>query len=111
MEELVVDRLKDNFRCATSVEPRERPGAQMVESVSTALVKSSPASAARAGRGRPANKRSPVSFSTSLNFCQVDECAEAPCLNEGHCIDLLGDFSCSCPLTWTGRRCEERVER
>ena len=41
---------------------------------------------------------------------KVDECAEDPCLNDGHCIDLLGDFSCSCPLTWTGRRCEELVE-
>ena len=50
-------------------------------------------------------------FRLLSTFVQVDECAEAPCLNEGHCIDLLGDFSCSCPLTWTGRRCEERVER
>ena len=69
MEELVDKRLKDNFRCVTSVAPRERRGAPMVESVSMALVKSSPASAARAGRGRPANKRSHLSFSTSLNFC------------------------------------------
>ena len=41
----------------------------------------------------------------------IDECqAETPpCLNEGHCIDMLGDFYCVCPLTWTGRHCEEEV--
>ena len=58
MEELVDKRLKDNFRCVTSVAPRERRGAPMVESVLTALVKSSPASAAKAGRATPARTRS-----------------------------------------------------
>ena len=67
---------------------------------------------------------------TALHLAQVDECLEEPCLNDGHCNDLLGEhltlnhtplilltlplpggFSCSCPITWTGRRCEERVER
>ena len=39
----------------------------------------------------------------------IDECQAEPCLNEGHCIDMLGDFYCVCPLTWTGRQCEEEV--
>jgi hypothetical protein len=38
----------------------------------------------------------------------VDECEENPCQNGGHCIDLVGDFQCSCPLYFAGRLCEER---
>ena len=41
----------------------------------------------------------------------IDECEEDPCLNEGHCMDLVGDFLCVCPLTWSGRVCEDRVEQ
>ena len=41
----------------------------------------------------------------------VDECEENPCLNDGHCMDLIGDFSCTCSIQWTGRVCEERVEQ
>ena len=41
-----------------------------------------------------------------IDECQADP---PPCLNEGHCIDMLGDFYCVCPLTWTGRHCEEEV--
>ena len=84
---------------------------QTVESASTALGRSSPASAAKAGRATPARMRFFPNFEMFLKIVKVDECAEDPCLNDGHCIDLLGDFSCSCPLTWTGRRCEELVER
>ena len=32
----------------------------------------------------------------------IDECQEDPCMNDGHCMDLVGDFLCVCPLTWTG---------
>ena len=41
----------------------------------------------------------------------IDECQENPCQNDGHCMDLVGDYQCVCPLTWTGRQCEERVEQ
>ena len=41
----------------------------------------------------------------------IDECEEDPCLNDGHCMDLVGDFLCVCPLTWSGRVCEDRVEQ
>ena len=84
---------------------------QTVGSALTGWDRSSPASAAKDGRATPARTRFLAKNATYLQIVQVDECAEDPCLNDGHCIDLLGDFSCSCPLTWTGRRCEERVER
>ena len=41
----------------------------------------------------------------------IDECEDDPCLNEGHCMDLVGDFMCVCPITWTGPLCQDRVEQ
>ena len=48
-------------------------------------------------------------WSGELCEIDIDECEAEPCLNDGHCIDMVGDFYCVCPLTWTGRHCEEEV--
>jgi len=35
----------------------------------------------------------------------IDECENDPCLNEGVCIDQIGDFQCQCKSGWTGKTC------
>ena len=39
----------------------------------------------------------------------IDECADAPCLNGGTCNNTDGGFSCSCPAIFDGDLCETRV--
>ena len=29
---------------------------------------------------------------------EIDECQSNPCLNDGYCIDEIGDFKCACDL-------------
>lgn len=36
-----------------------------------------------------------------------DTCSRNPCLNGGMCFSMWDDFSCSCPPSTSGRRCEE----
>lgn len=46
-------------------------------------------------------------------YCEVDidECAIAPCLNNGKCSDLVGDFDCDCTGTgFTGKLCEIDID-
>lgn len=38
----------------------------------------------------------------------INECLEQPCLNGGSCSDLSGDFQCSCPSPYVGKRCQLR---
>ncbi|XP_074871762.1 protein crumbs homolog 2 isoform X3 [Carettochelys insculpta] len=38
-----------------------------------------------------------------------DTCKSGPCHNGGTCTITWNDFSCSCPATFTGGTCEERV--
>merc|ERR1711968_250599 len=41
---------------------------------------------------------------------EVDQCASAPCLNNGRCIDLFGEFVCVCDTEHSGRHCEMTIE-
>jgi len=34
---------------------------------------------------------------------EVNECDPHPCVNQGNCTDLLGDYSCTCLLEFTVR--------
>ena len=36
----------------------------------------------------------------------MELCASDPCSNGGQCIDLWTRYGCSCPLGFTGERCE-----
>jgi hypothetical protein len=52
-----------------------------------------------------------------LNWCsdvfvdrceeEINECASAPCINNGTCTDLLAEFSCDCPEEYEGVMCEK----
>ena len=39
-------------------------------------------------------------------FTDVDECSTSPCLNNGTCTNMEGDFNCSCTAGWTGDLCQ-----
>ena len=44
-------------------------------------------------------------------FCfvsDIDDClsGENLCLNNGTCIDLVNDYSCTCMAGYTGQQCE-----
>lgn len=42
------------------------------------------------------------------NLCEnnINECAPAPCLNGGTCVDGIAGYSCLCTLPYTGQTCE-----
>ena len=46
---------------------------------------------------------------TSLEQC-VGYCASFPCLNGGECINIDGDFNCTCPKYLSGKRCEVIID-
>ena len=39
-------------------------------------------------------------------FADVDECASAPCQNDGSCIEQLNSYSCNCYNGTLGTNCE-----
>ena len=41
--------------------------------------------------------------------CQhnIDDCANIKCENGGKCHDLMGSYSCECPIGFAGPLCEE----
>ena len=49
-----------------------------------------------------------VYFSYSL-LEDVDECSSNPCQNGGTCTDEIANFTCTCPLEYTGRHCEQKL--
>lgn len=44
---------------------------------------------------------------------KLNDCSSNPCLNYGICIPEYNDigYTCSCKGDFTGRYCEERIER
>ncbi len=40
----------------------------------------------------------------------IDDCAGSPCLHEGVCQDLVGDYSCTCSPFYAGKSCEVPAE-
>ncbi|XP_020780599.1 lactadherin-like isoform X2 [Boleophthalmus pectinirostris] len=38
----------------------------------------------------------------------INECQKNPCQNEGQCSNLNGDFACTCPSPYVGKRCHLR---
>lgn len=39
-------------------------------------------------------------------LAEVNECESSPCLNGGHCIDLVNNYTCVCLKPFVGQRCE-----
>ena len=40
----------------------------------------------------------------------IDNCASSPCMNNGTCVDTLGNYTCQCVPGYTGQRCEEDID-
>lgn len=38
---------------------------------------------------------------TRINYCE-----NSPCLNNGNCINQMYNYTCNCPMLFTGRNCE-----
>jgi hypothetical protein len=49
------------------------------------------------------NHRSSCSYVATID---VDECASAPCMNGATCLNRVGKYECTCPLTHNGEHCE-----
>lgn len=39
-------------------------------------------------------------------LAEVNECESSPCLNGGHCVDLVDNYTCMCLEPFVGQRCE-----
>uniref|UniRef100_UPI00358E43EA coagulation factor VII-like n=1 Tax=Myxine glutinosa TaxID=7769 RepID=UPI00358E43EA len=37
----------------------------------------------------------------------ADDCESQPCQNGGQCLDMIGEYSCTCSKQWQGRNCEK----
>jgi hypothetical protein len=40
----------------------------------------------------------------------INDCASAPCENDGQCEDGINDFRCTCEPGYTGKRCQHTVD-
>ncbi|KAG8124142.1 hypothetical protein E2320_019555, partial [Naja naja] len=40
----------------------------------------------------------------------IDECASAPCLNNGTCVDHINYYKCYCQRGFTGIKCETNTD-
>lgn len=48
-------------------------------------------------------------FLEYFHFLDIDDCAPAPCLNGGTCVDLVATYHCNCPTGFLGLTCEGTV--
>lgn len=39
-------------------------------------------------------------------LAEVNECESSPCLNGGHCVDMVDNYTCVCLEPFVGQRCE-----
>ncbi|MGB0592577.1 MAG: MopE-related protein, partial [Myxococcota bacterium] len=46
----------------------------------------------------------------SLGCTDIDECADAPCLNGGICTDGVASFSCACAAGFEGETCDVNID-
>lgn len=44
--------------------------------------------------------------------CEInhDDCDSSPCLNNGTCVDEIGNFTCLCQDGWSGGQCEINID-
>lgn len=51
-----------------------------------------------------------ILFEAEVSLCGVfsdgNDCDSSPCLNNGTCQDLYGEFNCYCPSGFTGKMCQ-----
>lgn len=45
-------------------------------------------------------------FPSFFLFLDLDECQSSPCLNRGHCINLVNEYNCVCQPGYSGASCE-----
>lgn len=43
---------------------------------------------------------------SGIQFADVNECAEKPCLNAYSCKNLIGGYHCACFRGWVGQNCD-----
>nr|XP_012599907.2 protein crumbs homolog 1 [Microcebus murinus] len=48
--------------------------------------------------------------SVATGCLRLNACSSSPCLHGGDCEDAYSSYHCSCPLGWSGARCELRVD-
>lgn len=94
---------------APSLSPTGSPEVSPSASPSTPIPTASPKESPSA-RPSGSPEASPSSAPTN-SPSQFNDCASDPCVNGGACVEFPGQgmFNCSCPLGYTGARCETNV--
>ena len=47
-----------------------------------------------------------IFFNCSIHFVEIDYCYDSPCVNNGTCYNDLDNYTCVCPMGFTGQNCE-----
>lgn len=94
---------------APSLSPTGSPELSPSTSPSTPIPSASPEKS-HSARPTGSPEASPSSAPTN-SPSQFNDCALDPCINGGTCVEFPGQgmFNCSCPLGYTGARCETNV--